>query len=86
MRIIRNIAAVVGRIVRNKGEQRMSIAEAWTRIVAWHETNTPDDRFKLHGGASPEEIEEFERTIDVLLPDDVRESFLLHNGSDFWVL
>lgn len=65
----------------------MSIANDWQRIVDWHEANTRPGKFTLNPGATPNAIAEFERAIDAKLPDDFRESLLLHDGGeDCWIL
>ena len=64
----------------------MSIAKSWKRIIAWHDSNTVPGEFKLHEGASPSEIDTFEKAIGESLPKDFRESLLLHNGGDCWIL
>ncbi len=64
----------------------MSIAKSWKRIIAWHDSNTVPGKFKLHEGASPSEIDTFEKAIGESLPKDFRESLLLHNGGDCWIL
>lgn len=60
----------------------MNIASAWRRIAAWHKAYTPAGTLTLSPGASEEEITAFEREVGFRLPDDLRASFALHNGSE----
>jgi cell wall assembly regulator SMI1 len=66
----------------------MALVDTWNRIVAWHEANTRPGKFRLNPGASPAAVADFERAIGIRLPDDFRESLLLHDGTseDGWIL
>ncbi len=64
----------------------MSVLESWQRIVAWYKENTYPNMLSLNAGATEEEIEAFQREIGLSLPDDFRESLLLHNGGDCGLL
>ena len=59
----------------------MSISSLWGQITAWHEANTPEGTLTLAEGASEEEIRAFEMEFGFQLPDDLRTSFAIHNGS-----
>jgi cell wall assembly regulator SMI1 len=63
----------------------MSVRASWKRITDWHDGNARRGRFPLARGAPPEQVDALERTIGARLPDDVRESYLLHNGTG-WLL
>ena len=56
--------------------------EIWNRIIAWFTANIPAGQFSFSEGASEEELSTAEARMRVRLPDDVRESYLLHNGTD----
>jgi cell wall assembly regulator SMI1 len=58
--------------------------ELWERIIAWFAANAPPEPefFSLAPGADEWEIRSTETTLRVAFPDDVRESYLLHNGSN----
>ncbi len=63
------------------------ISETWKRIVAWHAANTPGGTFCLADGATEAEVCSFESMIGSPLPEDIRESLLLHNGGeDAWLV
>ena len=65
----------------------MSVAQAWDRIARWFEAHTPPGYFGANPGASPEAIDALERASVCPLPEDFRESLLLHDGgSDLWLL
>lgn len=57
-----------------------SVAESWKRIEAWLESNAPAVRKSLRGPASETDLDRLEETIGLALPDDVRESYLIHDG------
>jgi cell wall assembly regulator SMI1 len=60
----------------------MSVRDSWSRIAAWAAANIPSNEFRLASGASEQEIAELEGLIGCPLPDDVRESYQIHNGTD----
>jgi cell wall assembly regulator SMI1 len=60
----------------------MNIASVWARIEAWHLENTPRGTLSFAAGAGEEEIRAFEREVGFRLPEDLRASFALHNGSE----
>ena len=62
----------------------MSIGENLKRIAAWHDRNVEQDYFFLAQGASESEFDALERTIGRRLPEDLRQSYLLHNGTG-WI-
>src|SRR4051794_18921116 len=65
----------------------MTLRESWKRIADWHKRNTPQGRFRLAKRSSKQRFSDFEKALGLLLPDDVRESYLLHNGTlGTWLL
>src|SRR5262249_40167543 len=60
--------------------------ELWQRITTWFANNVPPDLFSLAEGANEAEIKATESILGLRLPDDVRESYLLHNGSNEWAI
>jgi cell wall assembly regulator SMI1 len=58
------------------------VVDAWARIEAWLATNAPTRSFSLPSGASKAEINRAERGLGCQLPEDVRESYRIHNGSN----
>jgi cell wall assembly regulator SMI1 len=61
-----------------------SIPTSWDKIVRWFDTNpppVPDDALELYGGATAKEIKEAEKVMGLSLPEDVKESYRLHNGN-----
>src|SRR5262245_22120808 len=57
------------------------IAELWGRIVDWYRANAPTYRLRLAPPASPEDLRASEKRMGVELPDDVRASYRLYDGS-----
>jgi cell wall assembly regulator SMI1 len=54
--------------------------ETWGRIETWLGSNASLLLDSLCPGATVSEIAELERALGVVLPDDVRESYGIHNG------
>jgi cell wall assembly regulator SMI1 len=65
-----------------KAEGETNINGLWRRFENWLCERTPVFcRWPLAPGASEAEVEAFESVIGAKLPDDVRQSYLRHNGS-----
>ena len=65
----------------------MSIRESWKRIVDWHKRSVPKGKFRLAKAARKGQLTAFEAELGILLPADVRESYLLHDGTaGTWLL
>jgi cell wall assembly regulator SMI1 len=58
----------------------------WNRIETWLAANAPSIRAALASGASVEAIRRAEAKLQVRLPDDVRTSYAIHDGSGFAAL
>jgi cell wall assembly regulator SMI1 len=54
--------------------------DIWRLIEAWIAVHAPAIRFELLPGASDDDVQSAEKSLGVKLPDDVRSSYLLHNG------
>src|SRR4051794_5295392 len=52
----------------------------WGRIEAWLDAHVPGGADILAPGATSEEITDAERFLGVSFPEDVRDSFRLHDG------
>jgi cell wall assembly regulator SMI1 len=57
--------------------------ELWQRIEAWLRLQAPPLYAALASGASPEALRRAEARLQVRLPDAVRASYALHDGSGF---
>ncbi|MFF3531825.1 SMI1/KNR4 family protein [Streptomyces rubiginosohelvolus] len=57
----------------------MDVVESWEKIEHWIARNAPAER--LANGAPSEELEELEKSLWVRIPEDLRCSLQLHNGS-----
>jgi cell wall assembly regulator SMI1 len=63
-----------------------AVAEAWGLIEAAPRPRAAGTSPSLPAGASPDHLRRVEAELGVTLPADVRESYLLHDGSDgLWV-
>jgi cell wall assembly regulator SMI1 len=60
----------------------MSVRESWSRIVAWSSANMPSGTFRPMPGATERQIADLEELVGIQLPEDVRESYRIHNGTD----
>jgi cell wall assembly regulator SMI1 len=56
------------------------VAESWRRIEAWLDEHLPGARATLRPGVSEADLAHFEGAIGHPLPDDVRQSWLIHDG------
>ena len=54
--------------------------DVWQRIDKWLEVNAPQILDTLQPGASDEEIHEVEDFLSIEFPDDVKDSYRIHNG------
>jgi cell wall assembly regulator SMI1 len=52
----------------------------WKRIHRWLDANAPQGYGQLRPGASAESVSEAEAAIDQKLPDDLKASYLVHDG------
>jgi hypothetical protein len=52
----------------------------WDRIHTWLDANAPAGYGKLRPGASAKAIRDAEKAMSLKLPDDVKTSYLLHDG------
>lgn len=57
----------------------------WKRIEAWLESNAPELLPLLQPGANEEDIQRTEALLHVTFPEDIKESYRLHNGSGFFL-
>jgi cell wall assembly regulator SMI1 len=56
------------------------VAESWRRIEAWLGEHLPILKLSLRPGISRTDLKKFEKMIGRSLPDDVRESWMIHDG------
>ncbi|MFO0822262.1 MAG: SMI1/KNR4 family protein [Gemmataceae bacterium] len=70
---------------RKKPKPSKSIAESWKRIEGWYAENVRPIGKSLAHGASKTAISRFEKAIGAKLPDDFKESVLIHDGGGWWL-
>jgi cell wall assembly regulator SMI1 len=61
-----------------------AIRTSWDKIIRWFDANppaVPDDALELYNGATAKEIKEAEQAMGISFPEDVKESYRLHNGN-----
>lgn len=63
----------------DSGERR-SVEGSWERIEAWCSSHLPELLDDLRGGAGEGEIRAAEEALGLTLPEDVRRSYLVHDG------
>ena len=56
------------------------VAESWRRIEAWLGEHLPILKLSLRPGISKRDLAKFEKLVGQRLPDDVRESWMIHDG------
>jgi cell wall assembly regulator SMI1 len=57
--------------------------ETWRRIEAWLAEHVTDGSVTLNPGATEEAIQKAETTMGMRLPEDLRASYLRHNGQPY---
>ena len=61
-------------------KRKPSVKSTWTRIDKWLSKHLPDVQKSLNRGATKRQLKDFETLTRRVLPDDVKESLLIHNG------
>ena len=59
-----------------------SVEVAWERLEKWFRAHYPEVMENLTPGASASAIRAFETAIGQTLPEEVRQSYLIHDGLD----
>ncbi|MBS0260785.1 MAG: SMI1/KNR4 family protein [Planctomycetes bacterium] len=72
-------------LTRYESRRPRPVAESWRRIETWLKDHAPQIFATLRPGASEEELRRIEQTIGQSLPDDVRESYRIHDGQNRWI-
>jgi cell wall assembly regulator SMI1 len=65
---------------RHEHRTAAPVAESWKRLESWYGAHLPELLALLRPGCSPEELASFEKEFRLALPDDVKASFLIHDG------
>ena len=58
------------------------VAHSWRRIESWAEENYPELWDQICEGATVNDLNELEHQLDCSLPQDVRESLMIHDGQE----
>ncbi|KAK9467176.1 hypothetical protein V1512DRAFT_262130 [Lipomyces arxii] len=58
------------------------VALSWARITRWAEKNYPELYDQISEAATPQDIDLLERATGLVLPPDVRDSFMTHDGQE----
>lgn len=67
-------------IARPKARQPAMVVDSWRRIEKWLAKHVPDILAALRPPATKANLRQIEKAIANSLPDDVRESYLIHDG------
>src|SRR5262245_16178387 len=67
-------------IARPESRSPAPVKLSWQRLELWFATNLPEVRESLRPPATPSDLQAFEQSTRYELPDDVKESFLIHDG------
>jgi cell wall assembly regulator SMI1 len=62
--------------------RKPSVATTWQRFEKWLAKNLPEAVVTLNPPATKKKLTALEKAIGASLPDDFRESYLIHNGQD----
>jgi cell wall assembly regulator SMI1 len=57
------------------------VAASWSRIKSWLRSNWPEALAELRPGASEEEIGATERHLGLMLPEEMKQFYRIHNGA-----
>ena len=57
-----------------------AVADSWKRIEAWLDAHLPPYKKTLKPGISDKDLVKFEKAIGTALPEDVRQSWRIHDG------
>lgn len=69
------------RLIKRPDERTPApVRDSWTRIEKWLKENLPKTFAALRGPVSKADLKRFEKTIGQKLPDDVAESWRIHDG------
>lgn len=60
------------------------VSHSWRKIDAWAEEHYPELYDQLGEGATHNDLNELEHMLDCTLPQDVRESLMVHDGQERW--
>jgi len=67
-------------LIRRVPHDPAPVAESWRRIEAWMSKHCPEVVARLLPGVSEEDIVAFEQAIGQKLPEDVKDSYRIHEG------
>jgi cell wall assembly regulator SMI1 len=59
----------------------MDVRDAWKRIIAWADANLPEGSFVPAKRATKKQVEKLEKALKFELPEEVRQSYMIHNGT-----
>src|SRR5689334_13626996 len=59
-----------------------SMRAIWDRIEAWLKVQAPAVMNRLQPGATDGDIQQVEALLGVVLPEDLKASYRIHNGTD----
>jgi len=60
----------------------ISIEQLWNRIELWLKDNASEIKDALPAGATESQISELESQIGISIPTAMKQSYLIHNGSN----
>lgn len=69
-------------IKRSSPRRAASVSESWQRLERWFKVYAPEIIGSLRPGSTEQQISTVESDSGVRLPDDVRQSYLIHDGQN----
>ncbi|MBI3410068.1 MAG: SMI1/KNR4 family protein [Planctomycetes bacterium] len=67
-------------VIRRRARTPAPVGDSWKRLERWLDQHFPRGLSNLRSGASVEDLDRLEKAIGQKLPEDVRQSWLLHDG------
>lgn len=73
-------------ISRPRQRKPRAVADSWQRLEKWLRANAPEVAATLQPGCTKGAIASFEKELGLNLPEDVKESFRIHDGQQKYVV
>ena len=73
-------------IKRSAPRRAAPVADSWLRLERWYRIHAPDVIESLRSGATEQQISAIEAESGIQLPEDVRQSYRIHDGQNAHIL
>jgi cell wall assembly regulator SMI1 len=72
-------------ILRPKKRKAVPVGRSWRRLEAWLKEKVPETAAALRPGCRGADLASFQEKFGLTLPNDVKESFRIHDGQTQWI-